>query len=428
MVSKSSKLLQGLLFYSYAGAIYIRYLIVLSVNLLLAGIPFFPKIDRSQYEKELFEEDGEYGHHRYIEVSEGKKFHIVETGDSNGPLILFLHGFPQFWYTWRNQLKGLRNEGYHIVAMDMVRVSVRYKYTLYSLKTQVIFSTATPPSPQRGYGGSYTPSSLSEYKSKILVSDVRSMIRALVAPTLHSRAAALVGHDWGGIIAQQVAHDSWLRDQARTADDDAQVDSGYIDKLVVINVPHPEVIGRNIARPLEHHLNIGTLVSLMTSPRATWARIWPELAPIFRQLRMSHYIFMFGLPSPLPELACTMGDQYFFQKALKYTAPKDRPNPEAIERYKAQFYGVKGRKRLTAAIAYYKIAATSDRIGVIGYPTLFLWGEDDIALQSSLCLDGVELFYPHVTVTRLPGVNHFVPEEEPEIVNEALRQFVMGKQ
>jgi hypothetical protein len=43
----------------------------------------------------LFTEDGEYGHHRYIDLGEGKKFHVVESGNTSGPLVLFLHGFPQ---------------------------------------------------------------------------------------------------------------------------------------------------------------------------------------------------------------------------------------------------------------------------------------------------------------------------------------------
>jgi hypothetical protein len=43
----------------------------------------------------LFTEDGEYGHHRYIDIGEGKTFHAVEAGNINGPLIIFLHGFPQ---------------------------------------------------------------------------------------------------------------------------------------------------------------------------------------------------------------------------------------------------------------------------------------------------------------------------------------------
>ncbi|RUS26862.1 Alpha/Beta hydrolase protein [Jimgerdemannia flammicorona] len=296
-----------------------------------------------EYNPELYEEDGEFGRHRYIDVGNDKTFHVVEAGDPNGPLVLFLHGFPQCWYAWRYQLKGLKDEGCHLVAMDM-----------------------------RGYATSYCPTSISDYKMAHLVSDVRSVIRALLAPTPRTRAV-LVGHDWGAIVGRHVARDSWERDQANFgtgAGTGFTHDVGYLDRLVLINSPPIDIMVRNMSSPFHLHLSLSTLVSLARDPVDTWRRVLDDLRPLMRQISKSYYVYMFQLPSPLPEIYLTLGDQYFVQKALELS----RSEPEAIERFKAHWGGEEGRRRLTSAVQYYRGgAALEEDVGVIAYPTLILW-------------------------------------------------------
>jgi pimeloyl-ACP methyl ester carboxylesterase len=124
----------------------------------------------------------------YADVGE-VRLHYVEAGPSDGPLVLLLHGFPEFWYSWRRQLPALANAGYRAVAPDM-----------------------------RGYNLSDKPSSWRQYGAERLAGDVAGLIRAL-----GRERAFLVGHDWGAAVAYYAA----------TFQPDA------VKRLAILNVPHP---------------------------------------------------------------------------------------------------------------------------------------------------------------------------------------------
>src|SRR5215510_13013353 len=109
--------------------------------------------------------DGPWSH-RSISAN-GSRFHIAESGD--GPLVLMLHGFPQFWWTWRHQLASLPGAGFRTVASDM-----------------------------RGYGGSDKPPR--GYDLITAASDAAGLIRALGEAN-----AVVVGHDWGALVAWTMA-------------------------------------------------------------------------------------------------------------------------------------------------------------------------------------------------------------------------------
>jgi pimeloyl-ACP methyl ester carboxylesterase len=106
--------------------------------------------------------------HRYV-AANGARFHVAEAGPARGPLVLLLHGFPEFWWTWRHQLPVLGEAGYHAVAMDL-----------------------------RGYGGSdKTPRG---YDPVTLAGDVSGVVKSL-----GGRSAVLVGHGWGGYVGWATA-------------------------------------------------------------------------------------------------------------------------------------------------------------------------------------------------------------------------------
>ncbi|HVB41103.1 MAG TPA: alpha/beta hydrolase [Streptosporangiaceae bacterium] len=109
--------------------------------------------------------DGPWSHRSAS--ANGTRFHIAENGD--GPLVLLLHGFPQFWWTWRRQLSTLAEAGYRAVAVDL-----------------------------RGYGGSDKPPR--GYDLVTAASDAAGLIRSLGEAN-----AVVVGHDWGGMIAWTMA-------------------------------------------------------------------------------------------------------------------------------------------------------------------------------------------------------------------------------
>src|SRR4051794_41395689 len=102
--------------------------------------------------------------HRYV-AANGARFHVADTGVPDAPLVLMLHGFPEFWWSWRQQLPVLARAGFRAAAMDL-----------------------------RGYGGSdKTPRG---YDPSTLAQDVSGVVKSL-----GERSAVLVGHGWGGYVA-----------------------------------------------------------------------------------------------------------------------------------------------------------------------------------------------------------------------------------
>src|SRR5512132_2158697 len=104
----------------------------------------------------------------YAEVGD-QSLHYVEAGE--GPLIVLLHGFPEFWYGWRLQIAPLAAAGFRVVAPDT-----------------------------RGYNLSSRPAGVAAYSADLLADDIHGLIRELGAKSAH-----LVGHDWGGTIAWTMA-------------------------------------------------------------------------------------------------------------------------------------------------------------------------------------------------------------------------------
>ncbi len=132
---------------------------------------------------------------RYTE-NDGVKIHYMAGG--SGPLVLFVHGFPDFWYSWRHQIDGLVGD-YRVVAMDT-----------------------------RGFNLSDAPAEVEAYSLDHLVSDVAAVIAAE-----DEDQAVIVGHDWGGATA-------WAFAQAHPE---------QITALVVVNVPHPAAMAAEMQRP-----------------------------------------------------------------------------------------------------------------------------------------------------------------------------------
>ncbi|XP_030645590.1 epoxide hydrolase 3 [Chanos chanos] len=120
--------------------------------------------------------------------SSGLRFHYVIKGDSKNPLMLFLHGFPENWYSWRYQLREFSKQ-YHTVALDL-----------------------------RGCGLSDAPSRLEDYSLEKLLYDIRDAI-----DELGHTSCVLVGHDWGGMLAWHFTLDR----------------PDMVQRLVIMNAPHP---------------------------------------------------------------------------------------------------------------------------------------------------------------------------------------------
>ena len=110
--------------------------------------------------------------HIYVD-NNGVKIHYVLLGE--GPLVVMIHGFPDFWYTWRHQMQGLTDQ-FRIVAIDL-----------------------------HGYNRRDKPSGVDQYAMPLLVSDIIAVIRQLSVEVNISPKAVIVGHDWGGAVAWSMA-------------------------------------------------------------------------------------------------------------------------------------------------------------------------------------------------------------------------------
>jgi pimeloyl-ACP methyl ester carboxylesterase len=130
----------------------------------------------------------------------GIRLHVVQSGSRYGPLVIFLHGFPEFWYGWRQQIQPLADAGLRVWLPD-----------------------------QRGYNLSDKPNGIAAYCLDELAKDVIGLIDSAGVDQCF-----LVGHDWGGTVAWWVA--LCYPDRLR--------------KLAILNMPHPAVMLRSLTRSL----------------------------------------------------------------------------------------------------------------------------------------------------------------------------------
>ena len=132
----------------------------------------------------------------YAEIGD-QRLHYVEVGE--GPLIVLLHGFPEFWYGWRLQIEPLAAAGFRVVAPDM-----------------------------RGYNLSSRPKGVKAYATDQLTTDIRGLIRERGA-----QSALLAGHDWGGSVA-------WAT---------AMKHPEVVDRLAILNAAHPRKLSQGLHHP-----------------------------------------------------------------------------------------------------------------------------------------------------------------------------------
>lgn len=268
----------------------------------------------------------------------GVRLHTIVAGNAENPLVVLLHGFPECWLTWHRHIEPLVDAGYRVLVPD-----------------------------QRGYNRSDSPRRVRAYRTSELSTDIAELIASESRESAH-----VVGHDWGGVVAWDLA----LRRPA------------VVDRLVVVNAPHPTAYR-------EH---------LLANPD---------------QLRRSWYAAVFQLPR-LPEYVCRLGDFRLLKGALRgQTGPETIPD-ELLERYKHAWSrdGV-----LSGMLHWYRAAfrypPTYDR-NRISPPTLVLWGVSDPALSRWLAVES----YHHCVEGSLEFVSagHWVPHELPDRTTVSIRR------
>jgi len=287
--------------------------------------------------------------HHYIDFDD-VRLHYVDAGD--GPVILFVHGFPEFWYAWQNQLEEFSRD-HRAVAVDM-----------------------------RGHNLSGKPADIKAYRPKHLVADLRRLI-----DHLGGRPCIVVAHDWGGAAAWNLA----------------AAHPETIEKLVIINSPHPVTFARK----------------LRDNPA---------------QIEASAYMNWLRRPGAAGKLA---GNDCGRLAAMlsKSTTDPAWLSEDLLARYREAWLQPGA---LDASLNFYRASplhpATPEEPGASGLdlkpedftvrvPTLVIWGERDTALLPGL-LDGLEAMVPKLTVRRIPDGSHWVIHERPEEVNRLIREFI----
>ena len=302
-----------------------------SLLVLLISILMLPSMAQGEAWSEV--------EHGYAD-NNGVNIHYATLGE--GPLVVMIHGFPDFWYSWRHQMEGL-SDSFKVVAID-----------------------------QRGYNLSGQPEGQENYGMQYLVSDVAAVVR-----DLGEDSATIVGHDWGGAVAWQVA---FALPQ-------------MVDQLIILNLPHPNGMGREMASNTEQQQN------------SNYARVFIEGSP-------SDPDIFFGGPMTAQTLSGWVTDA--------------AARPKYVEAFE--------RSDFNAMLAYYKQNYPSGSGGSaapsapqLDVPLLIFHGLDDTALHSDGLNNTWDWNDDTTTVVAVPGASHFVQQDAADTVTSTMRWWLLNQ-
>jgi pimeloyl-ACP methyl ester carboxylesterase len=289
---------------------------------------------------------------RRIALSTGVTLNVALAGPEDAPPVILLHGFPESHRTWREVAPRL-DDRFRLIMPD-----------------------------QRGFAGSDQPQEADAYKSDLIVDDLFALARALGLEQF-----ALVGHDWGGVIAWAAA----LRGDPR------------LTRLAIVNAPHPVIFQKSLIEDAE-------------------------------QRAASQYITM--LRNPLAEQGIqAMGLDAFFDKVIGDNADSARILEADRQQYILEW---SQPGTLTAMLNWYRAAKVivpppSVTVPIpdwllgafpkVRVPTLVIWGMRDTALLP-VQLEGLDRLVDDLSVVRIPEAGHFAPWEAGDQVAQALEGFL----
>ena len=274
----------------------------------------------------------------------GLRFEVTMAGGSSDRLALLLHGFPEHAHSWRYQIPMLAQLGYRVWAPNL-----------------------------RGYGKSDRPLDVADYTIDKLEQDVADLIEAS-----GSKSVLLIGHDWGALIAWSFA----------------MYNPGKLERLVIMNVPHPQLMRRGL----------GTM----------------------KQLRKSWYVIFFQIRG-LPEKVMSLGDFAAIGRIFRSTVVhQEHFTDDVIDVFKKN---AAEPGALRAMLNYYRAPPyASGLVKKRGIPkietkTLMIWGEQDSALGKELTY-GTDRLVSDLTLRYIPDASHWVQQDAPDTVNAMLSAFL----
>lgn len=277
--------------------------------------------------------------HGYATSAAGVKIHYASLG--TGPLVVMIHGFPDFWYTWRHAMAAL-SDRFQVVAID-----------------------------QRGYNLSDKPQGVESYAMRLLVADVAAVIRQLGRDR-----ATIVGHDWGGMVAWQFA----MTEPAMT------------ERLVVLNLPHPSGLFRELKSNPEQIAN-------------------SEYARTFQRGSPADPAVFFGRPMTPETLAGWVTDAAARKRYVEAFTRSDFT--AMLNFYKANY--PKGSGPDTPALP---------PLPKVKVPVLMFHGLDDRALHRDGLAGTWDWLEKDLTLVTVPGVGHFVQQDAAELVTTTMKWWL----
>ncbi len=265
------------------------------------------------------------------------KIHYVTAGE--GPLLVMIHGFPDYWYSWRHQIPELAKH-FKVVAID-----------------------------QRGYNKSDQPEGVDNYKLAVLAEDVKNVVEHF-----GQKEAVLVGHDWGGYVAWTCA--------MRYPE--------MVERLIVLNAPHPAGLQRELAENKQQQTN-------------------------------SQYGRDFQKPDAASKLSAAALAFWVTDNDArkKYVAAFERSSFEAmLNYYKANFpKSIKQGSEGPTKLAPQKLPKIKCRV-------LMIHGLDDQYLLPAALNDSWKWMEKDLTIVTVPGSGHFVQQDAAELVTDRIVRWL----
>ena len=271
--------------------------------------------------------------HHFAE-NDGVKIHYVSAGDKNpGAPVIMIHGFPDYWYTWRKQIAAL-SKTRHIVAIDL-----------------------------RGFNKSDKPKGVDNYAIPLLIEDVAAVLKQI-----GKKKAVICGHDWGGMIAWSFA----------------MTHPELTEKLIVLNLPHPHGLTRELA----------------TNPL---------------QQKNSAYAREFQKPGAHKKLTAVGLASWVTDAAAK------KKYLEAFER--SDFEAMLNLYKKNYPRPPYELPKEGPRVKV-ACPVLLIHGLDDNALLAGALNGTWNWIESDLTLVTIPGAGHFVQQDAADLVTRSMASWL----
>lgn len=292
----------------------------------------------------------------------GITLHSRVSGPVDGPLLLLLHGFPEAAFVWDDLLRHFslpQHGGYRCVAPNL-----------------------------RGYPPSSAPNDVAAYRSRHLVSDLLALIQTEAGPS--GKAAAVVAHDWGGALAWALA---------------AQHPS-CMDRLTIINAPHPATFVRELQRSAEQQA-ASAYMNFLARPDA------PQLLAEDDFRRLWEFFDRMGASDgPHAWLTPELKQRYRESWSLGLAGP-------------CHYYGASPMRPATAEHSHAQGLTLPDALCRVEVTTQVIWGLQDTALPATL-LDGLDAWVPSLRLDRVADATHWIVHEQPQRVIALIGDFLAG--